>query len=88
MSPEEQDEFDFKLLRKTFLKGIDLTYGKLSLCDLKHYTHVKLFKGGRRYQIYCDDPRVSWFKVYYETELNDAVKKFIEIMKKIKPEVR
>jgi competence protein ComGF len=84
---------EVQLLKKLILDGIELTYGKLSLCDLTHYSR---FRGTRRWQIFCNDKRATdfesrqkeqgFYKVYHD--LDDALQKFFEIKLKISNRVR
>lgn len=84
----------FEQLKQMILNGIDLQYGKLTLCDLSHYRCGHYRPGRYKYQIYCDDQRVrdgktnGCYRLYYENRLDDAIKKFLEIKEKIKAEVR
>lgn len=58
------------------LQGVDLTFGKLTICDLakRRYSHVKT---NRRWQVHCDDTRYPWSKIY--EEVGPAINKFMEI---------
>lgn len=58
------------------MQGIDLSCGKLSLCDLakRRYSHVKT---DRRWQVHCDDVRYPWSKIY--DDVSAAINKFMEV---------
>jgi len=76
---------EFQLYKTCINNDVDLNYGKLSLADLRHYNlRTRKFC----YQIYCDDYRFKFYKLYTVDELDDAVKQFIEIKKKIAPRAR
>ena len=66
-------------------ENVELTYGKLSLVDLRHYNFN--YWRAKCYQIYCDDSNVKCFELYDKPE--KAVAKFLELKEKIKnPMVR
>ena len=62
-------------------QGIDLQYGKLSMCDLRNFRHGEL-KSDRRYQVHSDDPGNPWSMIY--SELRPAIMKFIELKKRVR----
>jgi hypothetical protein len=62
-------------------QGVNLEYGKLSLCDLRNFRHSQI-RHDRRYQVHCDD--VKWAHSMIYTDILPAVNKFIEIKSKIK----
>ena len=62
-------------------EGVNLDYGKLSLCDLSNFRYSHL-KDDRRYQVHCEDTGYVWSAIY--DDLNAAVNKFVEIKNKIK----
>jgi hypothetical protein len=78
----------FEMYKTIFREGVDLQFGKLTLVDLSHYRCGQYRPGKYKYQIYCDDNRTRFFKCYYETQVDDAIKKFLEIKNKIKAQVR
>ena len=63
---------------------VELTYGRMTLCDLRHY-NTRIFHK-RPFQIYCDDQNVKCFELYENKE--KAVSKFLELKAKIKSKVR
>lgn len=62
-------------------EGLNLSYGKLSLCDLRNFRHSMIYDN-RKYQVHCDDPKYLWSKIY--DELEPAINKFMEIKMRIK----
>jgi hypothetical protein len=74
---------DFQLLKSMVLDGIELTYGKMTLCNLEHYGR---FKGLKKWQIFCDDRKNPYYYVY--KDLDDALMKFFELKMKIGTRVR
>lgn len=62
-------------------EGVNLQYGKLSLCDLRNFNYSQL-KTDRKYQVHCDDYTYSWSMIY--DNLNSAVHKFLELKDKVK----
>ena len=62
-------------------EGVNLEYGKLSLCDLRNFRHSQI-RHDRRYQLHCDDPNWGLSMIY--TDILPAVSKFIELKSKIK----
>lgn len=78
----------FSYLKQVFKSGVDLQFGKLTLCDLSHFRCGQFRPGRYRYQIYCDDNNIRFFRCYYETQLDDAIKKFLELKYKLKPDVK
>lgn len=57
-------------------QGVNLEYGKLSLCDLRNFRHSFL-RDDRKYQVHCDDPRCTFTGIY--ESLEPAVRKFLEL---------
>jgi competence protein ComGF len=85
---------DFQVLKSLVVDGVELTYGKMTLCDLSHYQQ---FRGRRKWQLFCDDKRIrytdlkgktkyGWYFVYQE--LDEALSKFLELKQKISNRVR
>jgi hypothetical protein len=62
-------------------EGVNLEYGKLSLCDLRNFRHSQI-RQDRRYQLHCEDPTYGCSMIY--TDILPAVSKFIELKKKVK----
>jgi len=62
-------------------QGVNLDYGKLSVCDLIHFRHSQL-RDGRRYQVHCEDSKAPWSKIY--DDLSPAIEKFLELKRRIK----
>lgn len=60
--------------------GIDLQYGKVSLCDLRNYRYSNV-KDQRRYQVHSDDYKNIFSKIY--DDLDDAVYRFIDLKSKV-----
>lgn len=63
---------------------VELTYGRMTLCDLRHY-NTRVFHN-KPYQLYCDDQNIKHFECYESKER--AVSKFLELKGKIKSKVR
>lgn len=59
---------------------VELQYGKLILCDLRHY--MLNYRGRKPYQIWCDDSNIKYFEFYEKPE--QAISKFLELKAKIK----
>lgn len=74
---------EFQLLKKLVLDGMELTYGKLTLCDLSHYSK---YRGDRKWQIYCNDKRNPCYLVF--KDVAEAIYKFLELKIKISAKVR
>jgi hypothetical protein len=85
---------EFQILKKLVIDGVELTYGKMTLCDLSHYQN---FRGTRKWQLYCDDKRITyidrngkakngWYYVYQD--VNEAILKFLELKQKISSRIR
>lgn len=74
---------EFKILFSLVLDGIELTYGKLSLCNLEHYCK---FRCSRKWQVHSEDRRYLYSEIY--NELTPALNKFLEIKKKIGSKIR
>ena len=62
-------------------QGVNLEYGKLSLCDLRNFRHSQI-RYDRRYQLHCEDPTWGCSMIY--TDIAPAVNKFIELKAKVK----
>ena len=62
-------------------EGVNLEYGKLSLCDLRNFYFSDIYDD-RRYQLHCEDPKFPISKLY--DDMGSAVEKFLEIKGKIK----
>lgn len=65
--------------------NVNLEYGKLTLCDLRNYSHNMLVKH-RRYQVHCEDRKFEFSQIYDQKE--DAVDKFLQIKNTIRKFVR
>lgn len=74
---------DFITLKKLVNDGVELTYGKMTLCDLSKY---QLFRNKAKWQLYCSDNRESHYHVY--ESLDEALIKFLELKKKISNKIR
>jgi hypothetical protein len=74
---------EFQILKKLVAEGVELTFGKMSLCDLSHYQN---FRGNRKWQVYCADRREEFYFVY--KDLTEAIVKFLELKKRIGTKVR
>ena len=83
---------EFNILKQLVSDGVELTYGKMTLCDLSHY---QTFRGDKKWQIYCSDKRIKegednknegFYKVY--DDLSKAIMKFLELKMKISNRVR
>lgn len=59
-------------------QGIDLQYGKLSLCDLRNYRYSNV--RDRRYQVHSEDRNLPFSMIY--DELLPACNKFISLKKR------
>jgi hypothetical protein len=62
-------------------EGVNLEYGKLSLCDLRNFRHSQI-RNDRRYQVHCDD--ATWAHSMIYDNVASAVSKFIELKSKVK----
>jgi hypothetical protein len=65
--------------------GLEVSYGKLSICDLSYHRHSHITKN-RRWQVHCDDNR-NPFSGLFDDKL-DAIEKFMEIKPSVKPRTR
>lgn len=81
---------EFNVLKQLVSDGVELTYGKLTLCDLSHY---QIFRGDKKWQIFCSDKKIKedgknegFYQVY--NDLNKALMKFLELKMKISNRVR
>jgi hypothetical protein len=54
--------------------GMDIQYGKLSLCDLRNYRYGNV-RSDRRYQVHSDDRNWEFSGIY--DELEPAIEKFL-----------
>jgi hypothetical protein len=61
-------------------EGIDLQYGKVSLCDLTNYKYSEV-RHNRRFQVHSEHPKHPWSMIY--DELGPACMKFLELKKKV-----
>lgn len=73
---------EFDLYKQCIVEGVDLQYGKLSLCDLQNYKWNELRDLKKRYQVHSDDPKCLWSAVY--DNVDAAVTKFCEIKKRVR----
>ena len=62
-------------------EGLSLQYGKLSLCDLRHFRYSNL-KNDRKYQVHCEDGQNNWTMIY--DDLKTAIIKFLELKKRVR----
>ena len=62
-------------------EGVNIEYGKLSLCDLRNFNYSQV-KNDRKYQVHCEDNNCPWSMIY--DTLSPAVNKFIELKVKVK----
>lgn len=62
-------------------QGVNLQYGKLSLCDLRNFQYSNV-RNDRKYQVHCDDPKNQWSMIY--DEVSPAISKFMELKMKVK----
>ena len=62
-------------------EGVNIEYGKLSLCDLKNFNYSQI-SFNRRYQVHCEDKNCPWSMIY--EQLSPAVCKFVELKKQVK----
>jgi len=85
---------EFSLYKLCALQDITLQYGKLTLCNVTMY-NIKERK--YKWQVHCDDRRVStskdpdtpgFSKLYTADQLDDAIKKFIELKNKVSPRIK
>ena len=83
---------EFYVLKQLVTDGVELTYGKMTLCDLSHY---QMFRGNRKWQVYCTDRRIregtdnkgdGFYQVY--DDVNKAILKFLELKVKISNRIR
>jgi len=84
--------YEFQVIRDLLLDGVELTYGKLTLCDLTKYS---AFRGTRRYQVFCDDNKIrdekgrtGYYKVFQTQDIDKAVSKFLEIKQQLNSRIR
>ena len=61
--------------------GLNIEYGKLSLCDLRNFRHSHV-KHDRCYQVHCEDKTYPWSMIY--DTMRPAIIKFMELKKKVK----
>lgn len=62
-------------------EGVNIEYGKLSLCDLRNFRHSSLYNN-RRYQVHCEDSKYPWSVVY--DDIDSAIEKFLELKNKVR----
>ena len=62
-------------------QGVDITYGKLSLCDLRNYRYSNV-KDDRAYQVHSDDPKNPWSMIY--DNIDPAVARFVDLKSRTK----
>ena len=62
-------------------EGINLQYGKLSLCDLRNFNYSQVYDN-RKYQVHSDDYKYPWSMIY--DDIMPAVQKFLELKYKVK----
>lgn len=67
---------ELSLYRICLLQGVELSYGKMTLCNLENHRH-SFIKHDRKWQIHCEDKRCPYYFIYDDVE--DAVKKFKEL---------
>jgi len=70
-----------RLYEICILDGLSISYGKLSLCDLRNRYHSNVFRN-RKYQVHSDDSSYPHSAIY--EELPSAVRKFADIKTRIK----
>lgn len=61
--------------------GLDISYGKLSLCDLRNHRHSQI-NHNRRFQVHSTDQNCPWSMIYEDIE--PAINKFMELKTKVK----
>jgi hypothetical protein len=69
------------LYKLCITQGVDVIYGKLSLCDLKNYRYSSVIDN-RSFQVHSDDSKYPWSMIY--DNLDSAVSKFIDLKSKVK----
>jgi hypothetical protein len=62
-------------------QGVNIEYGKLSLCDLRNFRYSNVYNN-RQYQVHCEDSRHPWSMIY--DDLHIAVIKFIELKSRVR----
>lgn len=72
---------EIALYRLCINEGVNLEYGKLSLCDLRNFRHSHI-RNDRRYQVHCEDYQNEFSAIY--DELRPAVIKFIELKQRVR----
>ena len=72
---------EIALYRLCINEGVNIEYGKLSLCDLRNfrYSHVRT---NRRYQVHCEDYQYGFSGIY--DNLESAIMKFIDLKGKVR----
>ena len=80
---------EFNVLKQLVSDGVELTYGKMTLCDLSKY---QIFRSDRKWQLYCTDKKIKegsgegFYEVY--RDLDKALMKFLELKMKISNRIR
>ena len=72
---------EFELYLDCMDNDVDLQYGRLTLCNLKHY--IPGYNKKRTYQVHCDDAKIKFSGLYEHIE--HAIRKFIELKREVKP---
>ena len=67
---------EMSLYRLCLLQGVELSLGKMTLCNLENHRH-SFIKHDRKWQLHCEDKKCPWYFIY--NDLEDAVKKFMEL---------
>jgi hypothetical protein len=62
-------------------RGIELQYGKVTVCDLRNHRHSSIYKD-RVWQVHSDDKEYPWSKIY--PDVWQAINKFLDIKQRIK----
>jgi len=62
-------------------EGLNIEYGRLSLCDLTNFRHSHIYDN-RRYQVHSEDSKYPWSCIYDEME--PAINKFMELRRKVR----
>lgn len=68
-------------IKEIILNKGTVNYGKLTICDIRLWSN---YKGNRYYQVYCETK--DRFADNY-VDLDEAIDKFLELKKLIKPYV-
>ena len=78
---ELTDRERVELIKWAVMEGIDLQYGKLSLCDLRNYRYSNI-RDDRKYQVHSEDRRYPWSGIY--DDLDPAARKFLELRRRVR----